>query len=169
MRCDSECSARFRVRRSFVRESFFTVVRRWLAGDSYAEIAGASGNDLNDVLAIHTGAISYGLQSVVEQGVSLLEKLLESQGRAFSAAVRTFPDHLRFGVSTTAARVLSTSGVRHRRAAILLGRIPEVQASAEAGRARLFEIVAQLLAGDEQAWRGQLGALMYENTIADTR
>lgn len=152
-----------------VRESFFTVVRRWLAGDSYAEIAGASGIDLNDVLAIHTGAISYGLQSVVEQGVSLLEKLLESQGRTSSAAVRAFPDHLRFGAPTTAARMLSTFGVRHRRAAILLGRIQEVQASVEDGRARLFEIVAQLLAGNEQAWRGQLGALIYKNTVADMR
>ena len=62
-------------------EILFSIVRRWLAGDSYAEIAGASGTDLNEVLAIHTGAISYALQSVVEQGVSLLEKLLESQGR----------------------------------------------------------------------------------------
>lgn len=152
-----------------VRDSFFTVVRRWLAGDSYAEIAGASGNDLNEVLTIHTGAIGYGLQSVVEQGVSLLEKLLESQGRALSPAVRAFPDHLRFGVPTAAACALSTFGVRHRRAAILLGNIPEVQASAGDGRTRLFEIVTQLLAGDEQGWRRQLGALMCDNTIADAR
>lgn len=152
-----------------VRDSFFTVVRRWLAGDTYAEIAGASGNDLNEVLTIHTGAISYGLQSVVEQGVSLLEKLLESQGRALSAAVRAFPDHLRFGVPTAAARALCTFGLRHRRPAILLGTIPEIQASAGDGRARLFEIVSQLLAGDEQGWREHLGALMYDNTVADAR
>ena len=152
-----------------VRNSFFIVVRRWLAGDSYAEIAGASGNDLNEVLAILTGAISYGLQSVVEQAVSLLEKLLESQGRALSAAVRAFPDHLRFGVPTTAACALSNFGVRHRRAAILLGSTPEAQASAGDGRGGLLEIVAQLLVGDEQGWRGRLGVLMYENTVADAR
>jgi len=43
----------------------------------------------------------------------------------------------------------------------------QIQASAGDGRARLFEIVAQILAGDEQGWRGRLGALMYENTVAD--
>ena len=154
---------------SGVRNSFFTIVRRWLAGDTYAEIAAASGNNDDDVLAIHTGAISYDLQSVVEQGISLLAKLLESQARVLSAAVRVFPDHLRFGVPTAGACALSTFGIRHRRAAILPGNTPEVQASAGDGRARLFEIVAQLLAGDEQRWRGRLGALMYENTLADVR
>jgi hypothetical protein len=49
----------------------------------------------------------------------------------------------------------------------VLGNIPEVQASAGEGRARLIETVAQLLAGDEQGWRGRLGAVMYENTLAD--
>jgi len=99
----------------------------------------------------------------------LLEKVLESQGRALSAAVRAFPDHLRFGVPTTAARALCAFGLRHRRAAILLGTIPEVQTSARDGQARLFEIVSQLLAGDEQGWREHLGALMYDNAAADLR
>jgi helicase len=95
------------------RDSFFTVVRRWLAGDSYLEIAGASRNDLNEILAIYTGAISYGLQSVVDQGISLLEKFLELQGRALSPAVRAFPDRLRFGVPTDAACALSTFDVSY--------------------------------------------------------
>jgi hypothetical protein len=50
-----------------------------------------------------------------------------------------------------------------------LGNTPEVQASAGDGRARQFEIVARLLAGDEQGWRGRVGALMYENTVVDIR
>jgi superfamily II DNA/RNA helicase len=154
---------------SGARNSFFAIVHRWLAGDTYAEIAAAAGIDVDDVLAVHTGAISYGLQSVVEQGVSLIAKLLESQGRTLSPAVRVFPDHLRFGVPTAGACALSIFGIRHRRAAILLGNTSEVQVSAGDGRARLFEIVAQILAGDEQGWRGRLGALMYENTLVDVR
>ncbi len=101
------------------RDSFFAIVRRWLAGDTYAEIAAASGRNDDDVLAIHTGAISYGLQSVVEQGISLLAKLLESQARVLSEAVRVFPDRLRFGVPTAGATALSKYGIRHRRAAVL--------------------------------------------------
>jgi hypothetical protein len=49
-------------------------------------MSAASGNEIDDVLAIYTGAISYALQTIVEQGISLLEKLLESQGRVLSAA-----------------------------------------------------------------------------------
>jgi hypothetical protein len=41
------------------QNSFFAIVRRWLAGDTYAEIATAAGIDVDDVLAIYTGAISY--------------------------------------------------------------------------------------------------------------
>jgi helicase len=152
-----------------VRNSFFTIVRRWLAGDSYAQIAAASGNDVNDVLAVLTGAISYGLQSVIEQGISLLAKLLESRGRELSAAVRAFPDHLRFGVPTAGARSLSTFGIRHRRVAILLGNTAEIHGNVGESRATLFGILAQLLASDEQVLRERLGVLMYENTVVDVR
>ena len=152
-----------------MKNSFFTIVRRWLAGDTYVEISAASGNDVSDVLAVLTGAISFGLQSIVEQGISLLQKLLESQGRELAAVVRAFPDHLRFGVPTAAARSLSTFGIRHRRVAILLGNSPEIQAGAGGNRESLFEIVEQLLADEEEVWRQRLGVLMYENTVADIR
>ena len=55
--------------------------------DTYAEIAAASGRDVDDVLDIHAGAISYGLQTVVEQGISITSTLLEGQGRVLSEAV----------------------------------------------------------------------------------
>lgn len=150
-----------------VRNSFVSIVRYWLAGDSYAEIAAKSGSDVNDVLSVLTGAVSYGLQSVIEQGISLLGKLLESQGRELSAAVRTFPDHLRFGVPTASARLLNAFGIRHRRAAILLGNAAEIQASLGAGRETLFETIGTLLATNTQVWRERLGGLMYENTVLD--
>ena len=148
-----------------VQLSFFSAVRRWLAGDTYPQIAAASGRNVDDVLAIQTAAISYGLQTVVEQGISLLLKLLESQGRALAAAVQAFPDHLRFGVATAGACALCRAGIRHRRAAILLGATPEVEAVVGGGRAIMFATVAQLLARDEADWRARLGVLVYENTL----
>jgi ATP-dependent DNA helicase len=152
-----------------VRLSFFFAVRRWLAGDTYAQIAAACGTDVDDVLAVQTGAISFGLQIVVEQGIALLSRLLDSQGRAVAAAVEAFPDHLRFGVPTAGARALCNAGIRHRRAAILLGTRLEVQALVGADRRTLLEKVAQLFEVDEEGWRGRLGALIYQNTLADTR
>jgi hypothetical protein len=150
-----------------VRDSFFVIVRRWLMGDTFAEIAVASATAVDDTLAIYTGAISYGLQTIVEQGISLLSKLLESQGRLLAESVRSFPEHLRFGAPTAAACVLSKSGIRHRRAAVLLGDTQEVGLAVGAARAILFNTVRQLLQGDEAGWRDRLGTLMYENTIAD--
>jgi superfamily II DNA/RNA helicase len=150
-----------------VRDSFFSIVRRWLAGDAYPQIATASGMDLDDVLTIQTGAISYALQTIIEQSVSLVSKLLESQGRLVATAVLAFPDCLRFGVSTTAACALCNAGVRHRRAAIMLGATPEVLAAVEGGRKLLLATAAQVLGADQERWRILLGVLVYENTIAD--
>lgn len=152
-----------------VRDSFFVIVRRWILGDTHAEVAAASGRDVDDVLSIYTGLISYGLQTVVEQGISLLSKLLEAQGRILSEAVRGFPDHLRFGVPTAGAVMLSKVGIRHRRAAILLGTTPEVTGVTGAGRAIALAVVRQLLQTDEAGWRDRVGTLMYEDTIADVR
>lgn len=152
-----------------VRESFFAIVRHWLAGETYAQIAVASRLDVDDVLAIQTGAISYGLQTVVEQGISLLAKLLESQGRAISKAVTAFPDHLRFGVPTAGARALCKAGIRHRRAAILLGIRPDFIPIVEDDRATLLATVERLLATDEAGWREQFGDLTYQNTVKDAR
>ncbi|MFZ1007508.1 MAG: DEAD/DEAH box helicase [Candidatus Sulfotelmatobacter sp.] len=150
-----------------VRNSFFVIVRRWLLGDTYAEIAAASGSDVDDALGIYTGAISYGLQTVVEQGISLMSKLLEAQGRVLSEAVRAFPDQLRFGVPTSGAVMLSKAGIRHRRAAILLGVTAEISGAIGAGRAIVLGIVRLLLQTNEAAWRDALGELMYENTMTD--
>lgn len=150
-----------------VRDSFFVIVRRWLTGDTYAEISAASGSDVDDVLGIYAGAISYGLQTVVEQGISLISKFLEGQGRVLSEAVTAFPDQLRFGVPTYGAVMLSKAGIRHRRAAVFLGATAEINGAIGAGRAVVLGIVRQLLQTDEAAWRYALGELMYENTMTD--
>jgi superfamily II DNA/RNA helicase len=150
-----------------VKASLFTTVYRWIAGDTYSQIAAASGQEIDDVLAIQTRAISFGLQTVIEQGVALVGKLLESQGRAVSPAVAVFPDCLRFGVSTSAACALCAAGVRHRRAAILLATNVNVAGSVEAGRVFLLAVASQVLRQDATGWRTRLGDLVYENTLAD--
>ena len=65
--------------------------------------------------------------------------------------------------------MLSKAGIRHRRAAILLGATPEVTRVTGAGRAIVLAVVRQLLQTDEAVWRDRLGTLMYENTMADVR
>jgi hypothetical protein len=74
---------------------------------------------------------------------------------------------LRFGVPTIAACALSNAGLRHRRAAISLGAIPEVQAVADGSRMLLLAVVSQVLRQDEAGWRVRLGGLVYDNTLAD--
>jgi hypothetical protein len=150
-----------------VRASFFTTVRRWIAGDSYPQIAAASGQEIDDILAIQTRAVSFGLQTVIEQGVALIAKLLESQGRTVSPAVAIFSDCLRFGVSTVAACALCAAGVRHRRAAILLAIDANVAGSVEVGRVILLAVASQVLRQNATGWRALLGDLVYENTLAD--
>ncbi len=105
----------------------------------------------------------------MEQGISLLGKLLEGQGRVLSEAASAFPDHLRFGTPTAAARTLAKAGIRHRHAAILVGATAEISGAAGAARTVLFEIARQVLQADEAGWRARLGILMYENVLEDVR
>ncbi|MDW5266093.1 MULTISPECIES: DEAD/DEAH box helicase [Acidobacteriaceae] len=148
-----------------VRATFFLCVRRWLASDSYVQIAESTQTEVDDVLAIVTGAIGFALQTVIEQGVALLGKLLESQGRTISNSVRSFPDYLRYGVSTVGACALSQAGFRHRRAAILLGATPEVGAVSQEGRIILFATVVRLIEADRAGWEARLGILVLERTL----
>jgi hypothetical protein len=150
-----------------VQVSFFIAVRRWLLGDTYAQIATASGQEIDDVLAIQTAAISFGLQTVIEQALSLLSKLIESRGGQISPAVTIFSELLRFGVSNQTACMLCSSGVRHRRAAILLAGLPEIQGAFLLGRVFLFALASQALRNDEAGWRNRLGPLVYAHTLTD--
>lgn len=149
-----------------LRQSFFDLVSSWLAGSRFVEIAARVNRPMDDVLGIHSNAVTFVLQTLVEQAVALLGKLLESQGRVLADAVGQLPDHLRFGVPTAAGRALAARGVRHRRAAVDLG-------NSLAGRnviedqAVLFPIARQLLIDDSESWRARLGNLVFDNTLRD--
>jgi hypothetical protein len=110
--------------------------------------------------------ISYVLQVAIEQGVSLLKKLLEASDCELSQSVVDFPEHLRFGVPTTAAKVLAAGGVRHRRAAVALGESPELVMLID--RVEVLSTARQLL-DDRERWLPVMGRMVLDNTLEDLR
>ncbi|NLF78308.1 MAG: DEAD/DEAH box helicase [Chloroflexi bacterium] len=147
---------------------FARVLEAWISGQPMAVIAQRARIDIDAMLGVHARVISYALQVVVEQGVGLLRTLLEANDRELSQAVVDFPEHLRFGVPTPAARVLAAGGVRHRRAAVALGRSPELAVNGGDDRAIVFSTARQLL-DDEDRWLPKLGLLVLRNTRVDLR
>lgn len=150
-----------------IRPGFFRLVERWLAGDTFAEIATVTGLDVDDVLRILTGVVTYGLQTVVEQAIALLAKMVEAQERSLGPGILSLPGCLRFGVPTSAASVLASNGIRHRRAAIALAATTEVVSVVGMTRLTLLGVILEVLVADEPGWRTRLGTLVYRNTIDD--
>ncbi len=150
-----------------LREPLYSVTIAWLKGQRFVEIAASTGNEIDSLLGIHTSLIAFSLQTLVEQSVALLQKLLDERGIELSAAVLAFPDHLRFGVPTTAAITLKTSGLRHRWAAVALGdALTRLGVSGDDRNVTLTQARSALQTNPDQ-WRAHLGQLVYENTLAD--
>lgn len=147
-----------------VRSEFIRVLEGWIDGQPLIELARRAGIDIDAMLGVHARVISYVLQVAVEQGVGLLKKLLEAGDRELAQAVVDFPEHLRFGVPTAAAKVLAAGGVRHRRAAVALGRSPELGTLVD--RAAVFSTARHLL-DDREQWLPAMGRLVLENTLED--
>jgi superfamily II DNA/RNA helicase len=145
---------------------FARVLEAWIDGQPLVEIARRADIDIDTMLGVHARVISYVLQVAVEQAVGLLKKLLEASERELSQAVVDFPEHLRFGVPTAAARFLAGGGVRHRRAAVALGQSPELTANAGGDRATLFSTARHLLE-DRERWLPTMGRLVLEKTRKD--
>lgn len=150
---------------SALKQPFFDAVTAWLKGSRFRDIAPISRLELDDFLGVHARVVSYVLQTVIEQGVALLAKLLEGQGRALAPVVLAFPDHLRYGVPTTAGRVLlATGGVRHRSAAVELGNVLRSNGD---DRTALLTAARSSLRAYPAEWETRLGALVYKNTLLD--
>jgi hypothetical protein len=130
------------------------------------EIGAVADLDMDELLGVHSRVVTFVLQTLIEQAVPLLERLLMSQGRMLSPAVVQLPEHLRFGVPTTAARALAARGLRHRRAAVELGNALNGHAPSEE-RAVLFPIVRQVIEDDRNEWRTRLGTLVFDRTLQD--
>jgi len=150
-----------------LQDSFFSVVRHWLLGESLFRISEGVNLFIDDILEIHSHVITYTLQTIVEQGIALLEKILQSRGQAISPAVVHFPEHLRFGVPSIAGYLLASGGVRHRRAFVTLGNAPELQGLQADDRSTAFAAALQIIENETVGWRSRLGSFVFENTLRD--
>lgn len=149
-----------------VREKFFEIARLWMTGMRFRDIAEQVLLPIDDLLAVHIRGITFSLQTLVEQGLSLLAKRLEAEGIAICEDIQNFPEHLRFGVPNSVARMLAAKGLRHRSAYVQLGtalhNIRFVGTQDEAKTA-----AANSLRHFSEQWRASLGELVYQNTLSD--
>ena len=150
-----------------VKEPFINAVSLWLKGARFREIAPVSNLELDAFLNLHGRVVSYTLQALVEQGVALLAKLLEDLRQPLASAVLLFPEHLRFGVPTAAARILASGGIRHRSAAIELGNALMAAGVASEDRGTIFTAALRSLEAYGDPWQQRLGSLVFNNTRRD--
>lgn len=149
-----------------VKGIFFEIVRLWMGGIRFREIAVQVGLTVDDVLAIHMRGITFSLQTLVEQGLSLLAKRLESDGIEMAEGFVSFPEHLRFGAPNAAARVLASKGVRHRTACVQLG-TALVNNNVAGSSDVVLRSAANSLDSYPDQWRTALGHLVYKHTVKD--
>jgi helicase len=148
-------------------QQLYEIVKAWLGGRRFVEIASTFNIDVDKLLGIYTSTIAYSLQTLVEQAVALLEKLLEERGIELSQAVLAFPEHLRFGVPNAAARILSASGVRHRWASLALGQSATINQVDVGAPLTVLDFARASLRDHPDSWRAYLGNLIFDNTVAD--
>src|SRR5690606_25774774 len=75
-----------------VKATFFEIVRLWVAGAAFIDIAQRTQLAMDDLLAIHTRAVTYALQSLIEQGISLLTRRLQADGIEIAPGVTGFTE-----------------------------------------------------------------------------
>lgn len=143
------------------------IVWNWLSGARFAEMAASAALSIDDLLSVHATVIAFTLQTLVEQGIAILGKFVESRGEVLSPAVVEFPMHLRFGVSTPAGRQLAAHGVRHRSAFVSLGQYAHDNSIAFTPFESFKEYLRASLTIHEREWRARLGDLVYQNTATD--
>lgn len=150
-----------------LREPFFSAVRLWLSGSSFMQIAEGANLPVDDMLNVHSRVIAFVLQTIIEQGVAILEKIIESKAQAIAPAVLRFPEHLRYGVPSAAGCILAAGGIKHRRAYVMIGNSTELQGYSADDRSGVFRVVRQLTGQNKEEWTARLGVLVYKNTLRD--
>lgn len=151
------------------RSVLLAVVNAWLAGGTFAAQSVSTGVPIDDLLGLQSQVISFVLQVLIEQGVALLARLLGETGRALSAIVEAFPEHLRFGAPTSAGVVLAQNAVRHRGAFVALGNSILNAGSGPLSSQAVLTAARHALEADSETWRNNLGTLVFENTWTDLR
>ncbi len=147
-------------------DTLFELVMGWVKGSPLVAIAAATRLPIGRMLFFHSRVLSFTVQVIVEQGLALLRKLVEAAGGEVSQAVVEFAEHLRFGVPNAASRHLASGGVRHRRAAVVLGQSPELQNASIGNSEHVLEVARQVIL-DENRWSPLFGRLVYANTVKD--
>ncbi|MCX6877618.1 MAG: hypothetical protein NTW21_27985 [Verrucomicrobia bacterium] len=150
-----------------LREGLFSTVRLWLSGATFLQIAAGTGRSVDELLGVHSQVLTFALLTMVEQAIAVLEKVLESQGRELCAAVRHFPEHLRFGVPSTVGCTLAAGGITHRRAFVEIGRFLTPAIVRADDRAQVFDLAQQSLEAHHDQWRTRLGTLVFRRTMQD--
>ena len=147
-----------------LRVSVEIFIKGWISGKRFIELANDLQLTVNELIGVYSSLIAFSFQTIVEQGISLLGKILEAQQQELAPAAIEFPEFLRFGVPSMTARILCSEGLRHRRAALRLGEA----ISSDVEDSRFICLAAnEGLLGNADAWRNDLGALIYENTLVD--
>jgi hypothetical protein len=123
-------------------------------------------SDVDRLLRIHTGAVSYAFSTLVEQAVVVLGKLLADSDPGLAPAVAMLPDFIRYGVHSLPARNLMVDGLRHRRAANLLGDDPAM-VDPRNGLLSERDAARALVQRDPGRWRDDLGQFVYQRTARD--
>jgi hypothetical protein len=139
----------------------------WMDGRSFADLATSSGLPIDDLLAVHTAVVTFSLQTLLEQGVALLDKVVTSKAGVLSPAVTAFPNHLRFGVPTRLGCILAARGVRHRRAYVQLGTALQGAGISAMNESVVLASAADSLRTYEEQWRSVLGNVVFDNTRTD--
>ena len=147
-----------------VHERFRRFVKLWVAGDRFVEIASQLSVEVNQVLRIYSGAFAYAFQTVAEQGVAVLSELFEARLEMLPETVKMIPEYLRHGVPDESALRFAMSGVRHRRAAIDLGRNFSIDAGDQKAG---FEVTNAELNSNYNEWLVDWGELILTNTLND--
>jgi len=146
-------------------EDLYSQLEPWLTGSSFAAIAQGHKYDLDRILRIHSGVVSFKLASLVEQAFAVLTRYFEQTGQDLAPAIRLLPDYLRYGTTDYGARDLLANGVRHRRAAVLLG--AEFTVDLDTFLLTSIEQAASILEADPDRWREALGSFVYARTVRD--
>ncbi|MGJ7905163.1 DEAD/DEAH box helicase [Actinopolyspora sp. H202] len=140
--------------------SLRTIIQWWVSGWTFVKIAQELDCNVDTLLRIHGEVVSHSLVSIVEQGITILERYLGDQGRVLASAVANLPEYIRLGVDTRSARALMKKGVRHRQAAVALGNqsfmTPEYAIQ-----------IAEALLRSQNGWRELLGDHVYQRTLHD--
>lgn len=149
---------------STVHQQFRRFVELWVAGNRFVEIADQLSVDVNQILRIYSGAFAFAFQTVAEQGIAVLAELHEARLETLPEAVRMIPNFLRHGVPDDSSLRFAMSGVRHRRAAIDLGKSYSVEADEQRVA---FELARAELNDDYGKWLAIWGELVLANTLND--